>query len=148
MSAECTIKSTCVCKKKVYPNRNIRKSSYVIGLLLAVLPKCPFCAFGYSAVLTLCSGKSIHTYIPNYLHWLPVALALLLVASLIWNFKGRFSYYALSLAVFGTGLIAYAEFQTGSETIYYIGVLLLFGSILLNGRLQRVWQRFKMKSMV
>jgi hypothetical protein len=148
MSAECTIKSTCVCKKKVYPNRKIQKSSYFIGLLLAILPKCPFCAFGYSAVLTLCSGKSIHTYIPNYLHWLPIALAILLVVSLIWNFKGRFSYYALWLAVIGTAFVAYAELQTGNETIYYIGVVLLFGSILLNGRLQRVWQRVKTKSMI
>lgn len=146
MHKEKSVKDTCICKRAQRQNTKLRKTSYLLGFLMAILPKCPFCAFGYSAVLTMCSGKNLHTYTPSIFSLLPIILALIIIASLIWNFKGRISYYAISIAVLGTALIAYTEMQTGDETLYYIGVSILFISVLLNGRFQAILNRFTIKS--
>jgi hypothetical protein len=141
-----SVRKICVCKKEHQQNTKTSKASYLLGFLIAILPKCPFCAFGYSAVLTMCSGKNLHAYTPSSFSLLPIILALIIIASLIWNFKGRISYYAIATAVLGTALIAYTELQTGNETLYYIGVSILFISVLLNGRFQRFQKRFTIKS--
>jgi hypothetical protein len=146
MHTEKSVKEICVCKKTQKQNTRTRKVSYLLGFLIAILPKCPFCAFGYSAVLTLCSGKNLHTYTPSAFYLLPIILSLIIIASLIWNFKGRMSYYAISIAVLATGLITYSEMQSGSETLYYVGVTLLFISVFVNGRFQRILNRFNLKS--
>jgi hypothetical protein len=141
MSENIESKDICVCNKTQRQNKKIRNSSYVLGLFIAILPKCPFCAFGYSAVITMCSGKNLHTYSPSSLNWLPILLAFLLLISLLWNFKGQTSYYAIAIAVFGTGIIAYSELITGSEITYYIGVLILLISVLLNGRFRYLFKK-------
>ena len=48
----------CTCKRNHVQNKRAKKFSFLMGLVLAILPKCPFCVFGYSAVLTMCSGAS------------------------------------------------------------------------------------------
>jgi hypothetical protein len=146
MSINTSIEKTCSCKKERKQNDKTIKSSYVLSFLIAILPKCPFCAFGYSAVITMCSGNDIHTYTPSAFHLLPIALASLLILSLVWNFKGRMTYYALSVALFGTAIIAYTEIMTGNATLYYIGVVFLFLSVLINGRFGAILHRFKYSS--
>jgi hypothetical protein len=143
MSINNAVEKICSCKKECKQNSKTRKTSYVLSLLIAILPKCPFCAFGYSAVITMCSGNDIHTYTPSVFHLLPVLLASLLTLSLVWNFKGRMTYYALSVALLGTAIIAFTEMQTGNATLYYIGVVFLFLSVLINGRLRAILRRLK-----
>jgi hypothetical protein len=143
MSINQKVEEICVCKKQHKQNSKTIKTSYILSFLIALLPKCPFCAFGYSAVITMCSGNNIHTYTPSAFHLLPVILASLLTLSLVWNFKGRMTYYALSLAILGTAIIAYTEMQTGNAPLYYIGVMFLFLSVLINGRFSAILRRFK-----
>jgi hypothetical protein len=146
MSVNHSVEEICVCKKERKQNSKTTKSSYILGFLIALLPKCPFCAFGYSAVITMCSGNDIHTYKPSAFHLVPIILASLLTLSLVWNFKGRMTYYALSVALLGTAIIAFTEMQTGNATLYYIGVVFLFLSVLINGRLRAILRRFKTKT--
>jgi hypothetical protein len=134
MSEKIESKDICVCNKTQRQYKKIRNSSYVLGLFIAILPKCPFCAFGYSAVITMCNGKNLHAYSASSFNWLPILLAFLLLISLLWNFKGQPSFYAFAIGLLGTGIIAYSEIITGSEMTYYIGVLILLISVLLNGR--------------
>jgi hypothetical protein len=143
MSVNHSVEEICVCKKERKQNSKTTKSSYILGFLIALLPKCPFCAFGYSAVITMCSGSDIHTYKPSAFHLLPIILASLLTLSLVWNFKGRMTYYALSVALLGTAIIAFTEMQTGNATLYYIGVVFLFLSVLINGRFSAILRRLK-----
>jgi hypothetical protein len=145
MSLNNSVEKICSCKKERKQNNKTIKTSYALSFLIAILPKCPFCAFGYSAVITMCSGNNIHTYTPSAFHLLPIALASLLTLSLVWNFKGRMTYYALSTALLGTAIIAYTEMQIGNATLYYIGVVLLFLSVLINGRFSATLRRFKIK---
>jgi hypothetical protein len=145
MSSKHSNDSICVCQKAKPPNKQAKKASYFLGLLIAILPKCPFCAFGYSAVLTMCSGKSFHTYIPSSLNWIPIFLSIILIFSLIFNFKRPLSIYAILIALLGASLITYSELFTGSETLYYFGVLMLFISVLFNGRFQYLLKRLNVQ---
>ena len=145
MSIKHSNDSICVCQKTKPPNKQAKKASYFLGLLIAILPKCPFCAFGYTTVLTMCSGKNLHTYIPSTFNWIPIFLSLILISSLIFNFKRPLSIFAILIALLGTSLITYAELFTGSETVYYFGVFMLFISVLFNGRFQYLLKNINYK---
>lgn len=131
----------CSCEplaKKPRPGR----LSWLLGAAVAILPKCPFCAFGYSSVMTLCSGKSLHYYEPNTLNWLPVLIAVLTMGVISWNYKGRRTLAALAIAAGGTGLIYYAEYFTGNTTEYYFGAVLLLAAVFANGSFLHYWKKF------
>lgn len=142
MSADLSANKICDCSKGHRSKKAEKKLPYILGLVIAILPKCPFCVFGYSTVLTMCSGEQIRHYTPNNFHWLPIVLAFMLIGSLVWNFKDRLSLYALILSFLGTALVAYAELFSGSALLYYIGVFFLFSSVIVNGRFRATFRRF------
>ena len=126
MSNKTVNSNKCDCNSIGWRNKKNSKLTYLLSFVVAILPKCPFCFFGYSTVLTLCSGKNIHHYSPNNLNWMPIVLIGILIISMIWNFRGLLSYFALLFAFLGAMLVSYSEIYSGSEIHYYIGVAILF----------------------
>ena len=132
--------NNCLCR-----NEKTRRVKQPLPLLLsffiAILPKCPFCAFGYSCVVTMCSGAKLHQYTPNAYGIIPVIIAIILISSFSFNYKGRKTQIAMALAVIGTCLVSYSQFLTGSPPQYFMGTGLIFFSVFYNGSFMHFWQR-------
>lgn len=102
-------------------------------LLIAVLPKCPLCLFSYSSALTLCSGKKLFQESVGWTSYIPIALAIIVVISFIYNYKGRKTLYAISIALAACAIILYGEYISKTLFTYYLGVSTLFFACWMNG---------------
>lgn len=117
----------------------------VLSILIAILPKCPFCVFGYSSVMVLCSGSKVYEYEPGPMSYFPLAIVLAVVVSLMWNYRGRRTWWALALALTGGLILAHAQQVTGNPQEYFIGVALVFSGVFVNGIFMHFWQKAKKK---
>ena len=90
----------------------------------------------------MCSGAKLHQYTPNAYGIIPVIIAIILISSFSFNYKGRKTQIAMALAVIGTCLVSYSQFLTGSPPQYFMGTGLIFFSVFYNGSFLYFWQRF------
>jgi uncharacterized membrane protein YczE len=134
-----TTKENCSCKKQ--QTRRVKNTlPIVLSVIIAILPKCPFCILGYSSVMTLCSG--VHTtFLPSVGGYFPIIISLVVVSSFFLNYKGQRTLVALFLAIVASLFIGVACFVNGGASLYYIGVMLLFAGVLYNGK-WLYYQRF------
>lgn len=128
-----TASRTCTCKKQ----RQRQRLSFGMTLFIAILPKCPFCAFGYSSVVVLCSGTKLQHYEANRMGYLAIGLAVAVLLSLFWNFKGQSTWLAAAFAVWGIAPLAHAQVISGNPIEYFIGTSLILLAVLLNGRWEK-----------
>ena len=78
----------CSCQKQQKLAAPRRRFPLLLSLAIAILPKCPFCIFGYTSVMTMCSGAAIESHTKgNIFAYLPLALAILVILSFFLNFK-------------------------------------------------------------
>lgn len=122
----------CPCRKK-NESRKRQPVPVLLSILIAVLPKCPFCVFGYSGVMVLCSGTRIYNQNPVSYWYLPVLVAVAVALSLWWNYRGRRTWWALALAVGGGALVTQATRLGASEPLYYTGAGMIFIGVFVNG---------------
>jgi hypothetical protein len=132
----------CVCKKRTTKTSKKSTLPFLFSLVIAFLPKCPFCIFGYSSVLTMCSGATFHTYNPTFWSGLPLILTALVLISFIFNFKGTKTYVAAGLVFLGALLLYGATFIYGSLMLYFLAVVLIFLGVFVNGSFQYFYKRF------
>jgi hypothetical protein len=125
---------SCGCKRQE-KQRKRQRTSFLLTLLVVILPKCPFCVFGYSSVLVMCSGAKIHTYEANQLAYLPICLATAVLISLFWNFRGQKTWLAIGIGMLGMLPLVYAQLISGNQLEYFAGTGLILLAVLLNGRL-------------
>jgi hypothetical protein len=123
----------CGCKRQE-KQRKRQRMSFLLTVIVAILPKCPFCAFGYSSVLVMCSGAKIHQYEANSMGYLSIILAVAVLVSLFWNYKGRKTLIAAAVAILGLLPLIYAQRISGNPYEYFAGTLLILLAVLLNGR--------------
>lgn len=124
---------SCGCKRQE-KQRKRQRMSFLLTLIVAILPKCPFCAFGYSSVVVMCSGAKIHQYEANNTGYLSIGLAVAVLISLFWNYKGRTTLIAATLAILGMLPLIYAQRFSGNPLEYFAGTALILLAVLLNGR--------------
>ena len=120
-------RTTCACpsKKKKHAKG---KYSILSGILIALIPKCPYCILAYSSAITMCSGTKLYAHTPSWTSYLLLALAVLTILFIIMNYKGKRTIIAASLAALGSLLMLTSQFYTFDINHYYIGTfLLLFG---------------------
>lgn len=129
-----TASDHCKCKLEHQAERRWAKPlSGLAGLLIAILPKCPFCILAYSSAATLCSGAKIYNHSPAWTSWISIALAAFILLSLLWNYKGYRTLLAAGLAFLGSALVLSSELYTGELATYYLGAALLLFGIWVNG---------------
>jgi ABC-type antimicrobial peptide transport system permease subunit len=133
MSTPITNIQACKCKKQE-KQRKRQRMSFLLTVIVAILPKCPFCAFGYSSVLVMCSGAKIHQYEANSMGYLSIILAIAVLVSLFWNYKGRKTLVAATVATLGILPLIYAQIFSGNPLEYFVGTALILLAVLLNGR--------------
>lgn len=120
----------------------------LLCIFIAILPKCPFCVFGYSSVMVLCSGAKVYAYEPGLMSYFPLAIVLAVVGSLLWNYRGRRTWWAVALALMGGVVLVHAQQVTGNPQEYFTGVALVFCGVFVNGIFLHFWQRTKKKLLV
>ena len=137
------MKSNCSCRprKKSHPLKHSRWS-FIAGLFIALLPKCPFCILAYSSAITLCSGKKIYDHDPGWASFISIALALLTLALILYNYKGRKTIAAASLVLIGSLFLLYSELYTGDIRQYYWGTGFLLFGVWLNANLMYFYHKY------
>ena len=135
---------SCGCKRQE-KQRKRQRMSFLLTAIVAILPKCPFCAFGYSSVVVMCSGAKIHQYEANSLGYLSIILAVAVLISLFWNYKGRTTLIAAVIAMLGILPLIYAQRISGNPLEYFAGTALILLAVLLNGRWFRRFYKLFLK---
>ena len=126
----------CACKSHYKVRIKNPHYPFLSGLLIAILPKCPFCVMAYTSAITVCSAKSIAAvYSPGWTSYIPIALAILTLCIVAWNHKGKKTIAACFLILAGILFIAQSELFSGELTSYYWGCALLFSGVWVNGNL-------------
>ena len=116
----CTTKKTKKEKKSISP--------LFTGVMIAILPKCPYCILAYSSAITMCSGTKLYSHTPGWTSYLLLGLAGLTLLLILMNYKGKRTIAAAALAATGSLLMLASQFYTFDINHYYIGTfLLLFG---------------------
>jgi hypothetical protein len=124
-----------------------KKYGFFAGLLLIILPKCPFCIMAYSGTVMLCGKNTLIENQYNNNSILSISLTALfcslIIAGLLLNFRGTRTKYALVLAGLGILMILNSVIRNGGQELYYLGVSILFIAIWLNGSLISILRKFK-----
>ncbi len=136
-NARCT--ASCASK-----NTWKRNSAFPIisGLLVAILPKCPFCIMAYSSTVALCSGSQLYGHNPGWTSYLLVGLAFLTLLLILVNYKGYRTIIAAGLVILGSLLVLSEEFFTGDIAHYNWGTLLLLLGVWVNGSFQYFYRKW------
>jgi hypothetical protein len=115
-----------------------QKAGLLMGIFLAVLPKCPFCIVAYSSTMVLCSGKTV-SFGPVHVSPLTIAITaaigVVTLTCILLNFRDKRTIYAFSLASTGMALVLYSMTIGLEPWLYYSGVAVVFLGIWLNASL-------------
>ncbi|MDP4264582.1 MAG: hypothetical protein Q8941_18780 [Bacteroidota bacterium] len=109
------------------------------GLILALLPKCPFCVMAFSSTFVLC-GKAgtftdTHTHSSSTTFLLSALFCGITLAGILFNYRDSRTKYALLLALAGSACILFSVAKGGGLALYYSGVVFIFCGVWLNGSL-------------
>ena len=131
---------------KVVSNKGKERTGFLTGIFLILLPKCPFCLMAYSSTLMLCekgsemnsgSSASATTII------LTLFFCLIALLSILFNYRGKRTIYAIGLAISGCVLILISVAVGGGLPLYYSGIVLLFTGVWLNASLLSLVQKIR-----
>ena len=126
----------CKYKQKATPKKNI---SLVSGILLALVPKCPFCFMAFSSTMFLCDEDGTHISQRTFASPATLNVTLFFCAvtilCIILNYRDNRTAFAIALATAGSTLIILSVTSTGGLPLYYFGVLMVFAGVWLNASL-------------
>jgi len=138
MLVEGQIHKCAPCKGAKIKAPSKQKAGLLMGIFLAVLPKCPLCIMAYSSTMVLCSGQTVSfgpAHVSPLTIWITAAIGLITLVCILLNFRDKRTIYAFWLAFTGMALVLYSV-TTGLEPwLYYSGVVVVFLGIWLNGSL-------------
>ncbi len=132
-------KKQCTAYNEITFTRTKKKLGFIAGLLLALLPKCPFCVMAFSSTFILCGEAgtftTAHTYTSSTTFFLTLLFCGITLIGIVFNYHGNRTKYALLLALAGSLCILFSVARGGGLTLYYGGVLFVFAGVWLNGNL-------------
>ena len=105
---------------------------FLSSLLIAILPKCPFCISAYSSAVVLCSGKTLVSDQADGSSWVIMGLGAFTLLMVLLNFRGKRTWAAAAIILTGFGMILYSAFLSGSPGLYYLGSFLLLAGVWVN----------------
>lgn len=88
--------------------------------------------------MVLCSGKTVD-FGPRHTSTITLVIAivfcLVILASILFNYRDVRTKYALLLAALGSGMILFSITTSGGSLLYYTGVSIVFVGVWLNASL-------------
>ena len=122
-----------------------KESASIINLLLiALLPKCPFCILSFGSAIAMCGTANVQTGWADWAWELTLLWALTTNGLIIFNHKGRRTLYALGLTIPGSVIILASHISSGVDPlVFFAGSALLFGGIWVNGSFGYFYKRIK-----
>ena len=133
--------STC-CKVAKSAKSKRRQYAWLPAMVVAILPKCPFCIMAYSGAISMCSGNNLYPHAGSYMSYVTLLLALVVLIGIAFNFKDNRTWTALAIAIIGITLVYLSQFIFISAIYYYLGVSLLFFGIWYNGSFFYFYRRY------
>ena len=128
MQIESLQSKQCGCTTKRVKKEKKSLSPLFTGIMVAILPKCPYCILAYSSAITMCSGTKLYAQTPGWTSYLPLGLALLTLLFILLNYRGKRTIIAATLVGTGSLLMLACQFYTFDINHYYLGTFfLLFG---------------------
>jgi len=109
------------------------KLSFLSSLLVIIIPKCPFCIMAFSSAMTVCGGQSYYMSHNNWVSFVPLLLAGVVVVMIARNFRDSRTYLALAIAIFSTIMLILSHQLIISDIYFSIGSFMLVFSVWLNG---------------
>ncbi|OQP63855.1 hypothetical protein A3860_23240 [Niastella vici] len=132
-------KKQCTASNEFTFTRTKKKLGFIAGLLLVLLPKCPFCVMAFSSTFILCGEAgtftTAHTYTSSTTFLLTLLFCGITLIGLIFNYRDIRTKYAILLALAGSLCILFSVTSGGGLALYYSGVLFIFTGVWLNGSL-------------
>jgi len=144
-----TEQTTC-CKSKPIltidkkPSKKGGFLSFMSAALIILLPKCPFCIAAYSGALVMFYEVDSASLAPIFTHLKPL-LGLLVLTSILLNFKGRKSKVAVVITAAAFALLmleVYLNFHVIPTWIIYLG---FFFGAWYNGNFEHFYRFLKSK---
>lgn len=122
----------CHCKKRVV-KKGSGRLSWMAGLIIAILPKCPFCILAYSSAITMCGAAGLEEHTPVWSSYISIFFALLTFIFIASNFRGWRTVFSMVLVLLGSVGIVWSELMSGSLIQYQWGTFFLLTGIWVNG---------------
>ena len=97
----------------------------------------------YSSAISMCGTSSLYLVENNWVSYIPLVLAVLIILMIALNFRDTRTLWALGIAGLGFLLVLGAHQLLIGPQYYHLGTGLLFFSILLNGSLFYLLRKFK-----
>ena len=126
------------------------KESYGVmtGLMLALLPKCPFCIMAFTGTAMLC-GEGTVVEISSTQNSLATILITAVLCFLTFigialNKRGNRTLYAIAIALTGMAMVMFSVIKSGGQPLYYAGIVVMFLGVWMNGSF--VWFAKKLGS--
>ena len=135
---------SCKCKQQPIKKNKQSIPPLFTGILVAILPKCPYCILAYSSAITMCSGTKLYSHTPDWTSYLPIALAAVTLLLILLNYKGKRTLIAAALVAAGSAFMLTGAFYFGDINLYYIGTFLLLFGVWVNASFRffyRQWIR-------
>jgi len=135
-SCNCAIKMNKKEKRTIFP--------LFTGLLIAIMPKCPYCILAYSSAITMCSGAKLYPQLPGWSSYLLLGLATLTLLLILFNYKGKRTIAAATLVGIGSLLMFACQFFTFNMTHYYLGMFFLLFGVWVNASFRFFYRKWIM----
>jgi hypothetical protein len=129
------------------PRPRLLPSGTFGGLVLAILPKCPFCFVAFSGTALLCTDAEVatatHTVSSTPTILITSIISLIVLISVASNFNRSKTPRALLVLLPGIMAVVYSATWGGGEWLYYAGVCIMFLGIWLNGSFNYFFRRIR-----
>src|SRR5665213_1540315 len=147
MERSSIVKDCKPCKKISPVNADKRRFSVFSGILLAFLPKCPFCFMAFTNTLILCGeGNSLtcqRTFSSSTTSLLSILFCSIILLSIIFNYRDSRTKYAIALAFTGSLFVILSVIKTGGLPLYYFGIIFIFSGVWMNASLLYFLRKIK-----
>ena len=136
------LNTTCTCPSQKTKRKSKGNYSIFSGILIAIIPKCPYCILAYSSAITMCSGSKLYSHTPGWTSYLLLGLAALTLLFILLNYKGKRTIAAAALVASGSLLMLISQFYTFEINHYYIGTFLLLFGVWVNASFRFFYKKW------
>ena len=142
MQVESTKSKQCRCARTKIKREKKSMFPLLTGIIIALIPKCPYCILAYSSAITMCSGTTLYPQSPGWTSYLLLGLALMTLLLILLNYKGKRTIIAAALVGIGSLFMLACQFYTFNINHYYIGTFLLLFGVFVNASFRFFYRKW------